>query len=57
MKKFLKVTFIRSIVGREYIAILGAQKVIWLRYEGRKLKGTYKVLQTVPDMTSSLKIY
>lgn len=57
-EQYLKVTFVRSVVGREYIAILGAQGTkgnLVKIYEGKKLKGSYKVLLSVPEKTSSLK--
>lgn len=56
-QSYIKVTFIKSVPGADYIAILGAEGTkgnMVKIYEGRKLKGTYKVLQTVPDRTSSL---
>lgn len=54
----LKLTILKSIIGNDYIAVLGAQGVkgsIVKIYEGRKLKGSYKVVLSVPDKESSLK--
>lgn len=55
---FLKLTIVKSIVGGNYIAILGALGTkgnIVKIYENKKLLGSYKVLMAVPDKTSSLK--
>lgn len=57
-EQYLKVTFVRSVVGREYIAILGALGTkgnLVKIYENKKLKGSYKVILSVPEKTSSLK--
>lgn len=56
-QSFIKVSFLRSVVGKDYIAILGAQGVkgnLVKVYEGRKLMGTYKVLESIPEKKSSL---
>lgn len=54
----LKLSILKPIIGNEYIAVLGAHgtkgntvKV----YDGRKLKGAYKVVLSVPDKLSSQK--
>ena len=54
----LKVSILKSIIGNDYIAVLGAQGSkggIVKVYEGRKLKGSYKVILSVPDKASSQK--
>jgi len=54
----LKLTIMKSIIGSDYIAVLGAQGVkgsIVKIYEGRKLKGSYKVILSIPDKESSQK--
>ncbi len=54
---FIKISFLKSIVGAERIAILGAQgptgSLVKL-YDGRKLMGTYKVIISLPDTSKSL---
>lgn len=53
----IKVSFMKSIVGNDKIAVLGAQgpKGSLVKfYEGRKLMGTYKTLLSLPDTTSSI---
>lgn len=55
---YLKVTFMKSVFGNKFIAVLGAQGGkgnIVKFYENRKLLGAYKVLLSLPDTTSSLK--
>ena len=54
---FIKISFMKSIVGNDKIAILGAQgptgSLVKL-YDGRKLIGTYKVVISLPDTSKSL---
>lgn len=55
---FIKVSFLKSIFGNKYIAVLGAQggkDNLVKFYENRKLMGAYKVILSLPDSTSSLK--
>jgi len=57
-EQYLRVTFLKSVVGKEYLAVLGAQGTkgnLVKVYDGKKLKGTYRVLLTVPDKSSSQK--
>lgn len=54
---FLKVSFLKSVVGNEFIAILGAVGVkggTVKIFENNKLKGSYKVIQSFPDPKSTL---
>ena len=56
-EKKLKMTIVKSIIGNEYLAILGTQgskNSLVKLYEGRKLKGTYKVVLSAPDPQSQL---
>lgn len=54
---YIKVAFLKSVIGNEYIAILGAQgrkgSLIKL-YVGRKLQGSYKTILSLPDSTANL---
>jgi hypothetical protein len=53
----IKISFMKSIVGADRIAVLGAQGPVGSLvklYEGRKLMGTYKTLLSLPDTTKSL---
>jgi len=53
----LKLTFVKSIVGNNHMAILGVlgTKGNTVKiYEGRKLLGTFKSVLSVPDKSSSL---
>lgn len=53
----IKISFMKSIVGADRIAVLGAQgpvNSLVKMYEGRKLMGTYKTLLSLPDTTKSL---
>jgi len=53
----LQLTFVKSIVGAQYMAILGvlgAKGNTVKIYEGRKLLGSYKSVLSVPDNSSKL---
>lgn len=54
----IKISILKSIIGKEYISVLGAQggvgSIVKI-YEGRKLKGSYKVVLSLPDSSSSQK--
>ena len=53
----MKMTIVKSIIGNEYLAILGTQgskNSLVKLYEGRKLKGTYKVVLSAPDPQTQL---
>lgn len=53
----LKITFLKSIVGQEYLAILGVLgtkgNTVKL-YDGRKLMGSYKSVLSLPDKKTSI---
>jgi len=53
----MKIAFLKSVIGNNYIAILGAQgkkdSLIKL-YVDRKLEGTFKTILSLPDQTTSL---
>ena len=53
---YIKVSFLKSVVGMDRVAILGAQgptgSLVKL-YDGRKLIGTYKVIISLPDTAKS----
>ena len=55
---FIKVSFLKSVVGGDRIAVLGAQgpagSLVKL-YDGRKLLGSYKVVLSLPDTTKTIK--
>lgn len=56
-QQHLKLTFVKSIVGAEYLAILGVlgTKGNTVKiYDGKKLMGTYKSVLSVPEKTTSL---
>ena len=49
---YIKIAFLKSIVGADRIAVLGAQGPVGSLvkfYDGRKLMGTYKVIISLPD--------
>lgn len=57
-EQYLKVTFLKSVVGNDYLAILGAQSTkgtLVKLYDGKKVKGTYKVLLSLPEKKTALK--
>lgn len=54
---YIKVSFLKSVFGGQYIAVLGAQGAkgsLVKFYDGKKLLGSYKVLVSLPDPTSKL---
>lgn len=54
---FIKVAFLKSIVGADRIAVLGAQGPVSSLvkfYDGKKLMGTYKVILSMPDTAKTL---
>ena len=54
---FIKVAFLKSIVGADRIAVLGAQGPVGSLvkfYDGKKLMGTYKVILSMPDTAKTL---
>lgn len=56
-QQHLKLTFVKSIVGQEYMAILGVlgTKGNTVKiYDGKKLMGSYKSVLAIPDKSSSL---
>jgi hypothetical protein len=58
--KNIKVTFLKSVIGNDFIAILGALgapgKTVKV-YEDRKLLGTYMSLKTVPEMDNKNNLF
>jgi hypothetical protein len=49
---YIKVSFLKSVVGNDRIAVLGAQGPVGSLvkfYDGRKLMGSYKVIISLPD--------
>jgi hypothetical protein len=54
---FIKISFLKSIVGNNKIAVLGAQGPVGSLvkfYDGRKLLGTFKVIISLPDTSKTL---
>ena len=53
---YIKISFLKSVVGGDRLAILGPQgppgSLVKL-YDGRKLMGSYKVIISLPDLSSS----
>jgi len=53
---YIKVSFLKSVVGNDRIAVLGAQGPVGSLvkfYDGRKLMGSYKVIISLPDTSKT----
>jgi hypothetical protein len=53
----LKISFVKSVIGNKYLAILGAQATkgsLVKLYENKKLLGSYRVVLSLPDPKTSL---
>jgi len=54
---YLKVTFLKSVIGSTYLAVLGVQGTkgsLVKLYDGKKLMGSYKTILSLPDKLSTL---